>query len=757
MLATRPELQVAADWMLVPSARNLHWRYEVLHSAFIVCKQRLGAEDDRQENLKQLLAATKRIWESISTNTVTMKGMKRPINGHLELLFHDDKMDELGKLVLKSYLNTTRHIAGCQAIRKKIGHLLFGFRVCYGEALFVTASPNRRHSGLLLTLSRARQNDTGLMRKDGTAQWRSRYCGAKKPGFYSNFDVDMDPAGEQASVEVPMPNLLERQAWNAQDPLASIHHYDIVMYILLAATFGVRMCLRCPHCNIDSTDPNRRVHFLGCCDLLGCNNKLMGGFAGIAQALIFANELQGEGTPHGHGFVVLANVFQHSTLLEIAAMLEHNKSLTQPMDIVERVKAFCNHVQRESHIDEERHAADATKLEKGFHHANDERLDSANIFLSLRPKTLFSNRTLCCAWNNASEAEVMADAATFNRKFHAHVQFIFSRVQHHWHAKNEKGERIPLPYCRNRYAKGKQNVCCKQSYPRHVVSKHRQKTRLVCRGVAAELRLKVSGRRNMLGSIASIRNDAWFASTAAILACVTQSNTNIQCPYRLPINSNTHDSDCQVAGCFREADVKHLYRLTQRLMKQISGYFGGYISKKQKTGQYELKKSIGALPLLQEKLERRDLKSPSHVLAHVVNRMFTVLESKGILRTGTEEFALAAKYHPEDALAAECIRTCRSEPFYGRDFLIRVESVARGDKKIEMRTLLPEAKHGTPPLDRVSMYGFRPRVPDLWYLSPWEFTQWFICHKLRPQAKNIPSRGLQKRVEEKCLLRVQFS
>ena len=41
MLATRPEMQVAGDWMLVPAARNLHWRYEVLHSAFMVCKQKV--------------------------------------------------------------------------------------------------------------------------------------------------------------------------------------------------------------------------------------------------------------------------------------------------------------------------------------------------------------------------------------------------------------------------------------------------------------------------------------------------------------------------------------------------------------------------------------------------------------------------------------------------------------------------------------------------------------------------------------------
>ena len=58
MLATRVEMQVAGDWMLVPAARNLHWRYEVLHSAFIVCKQRLAPTTNMEENLRELIAAT---------------------------------------------------------------------------------------------------------------------------------------------------------------------------------------------------------------------------------------------------------------------------------------------------------------------------------------------------------------------------------------------------------------------------------------------------------------------------------------------------------------------------------------------------------------------------------------------------------------------------------------------------------------------------------------------------------------------------
>ena len=79
----------------------------------------------------------------------------------------------------------------------------------------------------------------------------------------------------------------------------------------------------------------------------------------------------------------------------------------------------------------------------------------------------------------------------------------------------------------------------------------------------------------------------------------------------------------------------------------MTGYFGGYISKKQKIGQYELKKSVAALPLLKSKLEHKmekgEIKSGSGLLAHVANRMFTALESKGIRRVATEEFLLASR------------------------------------------------------------------------------------------------------------------
>ena len=187
--------------------------------------------------------------------------------------------------------------------------------------------------------------------------------------------------------------------------------------------------------------------------------------------------------------------------------------------------------------------------------------------------------------------------------------------------------------------------------------------------------------------------------------------------------------------CLEKVSARRLCLIAQRAMKQMTGYFGGYISKKQKVGKFELKKSISTLPLLQQKVEGRGVKSASTQLAHVVNRMFTTLEGKGILRVATEEFLLSSRYKPHDPLAAEFIRTFRSRNFPGMFFIERYDALSQGRENIDVRTLLPKnaLRHGV--VDVVSLYGFRaPDVPDLWYLSPWEFVQW-----VKPERTRAPS------------------
>ena len=99
MLSIRPEMQIAGDWMLVPATRNLHWRYAVLRSAFIVCKHRLPTGETLHENVERMVKATEKIWNKISTNTATINGRKKPINGNLAMLFADADMGAAEKTV----------------------------------------------------------------------------------------------------------------------------------------------------------------------------------------------------------------------------------------------------------------------------------------------------------------------------------------------------------------------------------------------------------------------------------------------------------------------------------------------------------------------------------------------------------------------------------------------------------------------------------------------------------------------------------
>jgi hypothetical protein len=44
---------------------------------------------------------------------------------------------------------------------------------------------------------------------------------------------------------------------------------------------------------------------------------------------------------------------------------------------------------------------------------------------------------------------------------------------------------------------------------------------------------------------------------------------------------------------------RRLFVLAQRAMKQMTGYNGGYISKDQKIGQFELRQHAAAMPFFQ--------------------------------------------------------------------------------------------------------------------------------------------------------------
>ena len=92
MLATRPDAQVAGDWMFVPSARQLGWRYKALKSSFMTCKQRVAPGDSLAQNLDEVTRALGEMWERIQAQTAAMKRpkggvVKMHLNGDVRKLF----------------------------------------------------------------------------------------------------------------------------------------------------------------------------------------------------------------------------------------------------------------------------------------------------------------------------------------------------------------------------------------------------------------------------------------------------------------------------------------------------------------------------------------------------------------------------------------------------------------------------------------------------------------------------------------------
>ena len=137
----------------------------------------------------------------------------------------------------------------------------------------------------------------------------------------------------------------------------------------------------------------------------------------------------------------------------------------------------------------------------------------------------------------------LADAKTFKAAFEEDVQFVFSRVQHHWHQLRD-GKRIPLNYCALK-AKGKKHLC-RADFP--LVHRCKEKAVVVCPCVAKKHHLKIRGRKNMLGTVSGRRRCAWLSGTCGSIAAMLRSNTNFQPNFRIPLSDST--TECH-GSCLR--------------------------------------------------------------------------------------------------------------------------------------------------------------------------------------------------------------
>ena len=90
-------------------------------------------------------------------------GVQRvPIAGDTTRLPFATGLSPLERRMARAQNFLAQHFGGTPEVRQLMGHVQFGARICYGDYIFFTISPNELHSGLVLRLSRFRLKDPSV-------------------------------------------------------------------------------------------------------------------------------------------------------------------------------------------------------------------------------------------------------------------------------------------------------------------------------------------------------------------------------------------------------------------------------------------------------------------------------------------------------------------------------------------------------------------------------------------------------------------
>ena len=109
-----------------------------------------------------------------------------------------------------------------------------------------------------------------------------------------------------------MPSCDLRKLMISRDSVCSVDAFNIIVRIVMAQLYGIRMCPECPHCALSERP---------CMDIYGSNATPMGGSMGEADALTGAVESQTkEGVLHLHVFLYGQMAHQNKHLKEIAEL-----------------------------------------------------------------------------------------------------------------------------------------------------------------------------------------------------------------------------------------------------------------------------------------------------------------------------------------------------------------------------------------------------------------------------------------------------
>ena len=157
--ARRSESQCRADWTALPIFRSLWYNFMAYTghgiSAKVPGQSRAGARIEVTEHIR----AMQHLAVALEKGTVGKGVCKMPVGGDLSRLPFAEGLTDFERSLARAVCFRAQHMPGTLMVRKLMGHCATGARICHGESLFATWSPNEQHSSIVLRLMHNREED----------------------------------------------------------------------------------------------------------------------------------------------------------------------------------------------------------------------------------------------------------------------------------------------------------------------------------------------------------------------------------------------------------------------------------------------------------------------------------------------------------------------------------------------------------------------------------------------------------------------
>ena len=483
-LPARVEDSIRNDWNLVPAVRRVTSMWEVVCNNRVFVPAFKVGNISAAEQAERTVNAARSLYKRLTRGKWHDGKRLRPVKGDTSKLSLCKDLSTVEQHLVRNMRLRSQNLPGTQEVRRVIGQCLLGARIEFGPPLFITISPGTRHSGLVMRLSRYRQEDPAVEEE------QRAWIGADTPSLW---------AGSE-HVNVDLPTYKMRRNVTCRDPWSVTQAFTCSIRFLLSVLLGTRAC---EHCGLAS-----KCH---CVDTYGQSCQPLGGALALVSAWGGAVEYQKSGAPHFHGNVHIVSVYEKHSLVEIAALIE--QAALDPATVIE----YQEYIHRCLHFDESGHAAEQEALEAAW---RDNYADPAHDRLGWWPGFLKSEdmkTTYAAAGTEEEEKKWKKEGKAFVESFQREAQYVHSRCQHHVHRMDPvSGQKRPLSTCTSRRCKDE----CKHGFPAEKQVTARCK--VICQGNARKHGYRVRGRRSQLGCILAKRKNPWLSGTAPVFCtCIS--------------------------------------------------------------------------------------------------------------------------------------------------------------------------------------------------------------------------------------------